>query len=233
MPLSERLLNFFFYVFAAAALGGGAAVALSRNIVRSAFALLTVLFAVAALYAFARADFLVVAQVLIYVGGIVVLIIFAIMLTHKITDVKVSNESSPGPASIVACACLFVLLVAAFVYGHHWDLAPKLRPGVFLATGARLDLAAELWMTQGDGKAGISEKNPTVLDGFVRLHASIRVPATRNALARFVVSKYDAKAKDPTLAWKELPERKFAYLTPTPQGGAMASADFEKLDEGK
>jgi NADH:ubiquinone oxidoreductase subunit 6 (subunit J) len=232
MPVSELLLNVFFYVFAAAALGGGAAVALSRNIVRSAFALLTVLFAVAALYAFARADFIVVAQILIYVGGILVLIIFAIMLTHKITDVKVSNESSPGPASIGACACLFVLLVAAFVYGHRWDLSPKPQPGVFLAVGTRADMAAELSMTQGDGKVGIPP-GKTVLDGFVRLHASIRVPATRRALARFVVSKYDANEKDPARRWKELPERKYTYLTPTPRGGAMASADFERLEEGK
>jgi len=232
MPLSELLLNFFFYVFAAAALGGGAAVALSRNIVRSAFALLTVLFAVASLYAFARADFIVAAQILIYVGGILVLIIFAIMLTHKITDVKVSNESSPGPASIVACACLFVLLVAAFVYGHRWDVSPKPQPGVFLATGARPDVAAELSMTQGDGRTGISEKNPTVLDGFVRLQASIRVPAAGNALARFGVSKYDAKEKDPAKCWKELPERKFSYLAPTPQGGARAAVDLERLEDG-
>src|SRR3972149_4685343 len=106
MRSSEIVLNAVFYAFALAALVGGAAVALSRNIVRSAFALLAVLFSTAAMYAFMRADFLVVAQIMIYVGGILVLIIFAVMLTHRISDVKLSNESSPGPAAVFACLCL-------------------------------------------------------------------------------------------------------------------------------
>ena len=113
MAFSELLVNVVFYAVAAAALGGGIAVALSKNIVRSAFALLTVLFSVAGVYALVRADFMVAAQVLIYVGGILVLIIFAIMLTHKITDVKLSNESSPGPVSITACARLRVVAMSA------------------------------------------------------------------------------------------------------------------------
>ncbi|HLY10404.1 MAG TPA: NADH-quinone oxidoreductase subunit J, partial [Planctomycetota bacterium] len=88
MAASDFILNVVFYALAAAAVGGAVAVATSRNIVRSAFALLAVLFAVAALYAVMKADFIAAAQVLIYVGGILVLIIFAVMLTHRITDVK-------------------------------------------------------------------------------------------------------------------------------------------------
>jgi hypothetical protein len=53
-----------------------------------------------------KADFIAAAQVLICVGGILVLIIFAVMLTHRITDVKLSNDSTPGPAAFsVLCAC--------------------------------------------------------------------------------------------------------------------------------
>src|SRR5687767_8241277 len=120
MPVSEILLNVFFYVFALAALGGAFAVAVSRNIVRSAFALLVVLFSAAAMYAFMRADFIVVAQIIIYVGGILVLIIFAVMLTHKITDVQLSNDSAPGPAALFACVCVFFSLVV-IVLTYRWD----------------------------------------------------------------------------------------------------------------
>ena len=51
MSASEAIVNVLFYVFAAAAVAGAVGVAASRNIVRSAFALLAVLFSVAALYA--------------------------------------------------------------------------------------------------------------------------------------------------------------------------------------
>jgi NADH:ubiquinone oxidoreductase subunit 6 (subunit J) len=102
MDAGELILNGVFYVLAIAAIAGAIAVATSRNIVRSAFALLAVLFSVAALYAVMKADFIAAAQVLIYVGGILVLIIFAVMLTHRITDVKLSNDSTPGPAAFCA-----------------------------------------------------------------------------------------------------------------------------------
>jgi NADH:ubiquinone oxidoreductase subunit 6 (subunit J) len=111
MDASDLWLNVFFYLFAAGALGGAAAVALSRNIVRSAFALLAVLVSVAAMYAIMKADFIAAAQVLIYVGGILVLIIFAVMLTHRITDVNVSNDSAPGLAAACACFCLMFSIV--------------------------------------------------------------------------------------------------------------------------
>ena len=99
MEISEIVLNVVFYVFAAIVVCSAVAVAWNKNIVRSAFSLLGVLFGAAALYAIMKADFIAAAQILIYVGGIMVLIIFAIMLTHRITDVKVSNESTPGPAA--------------------------------------------------------------------------------------------------------------------------------------
>ena len=110
MELGDLLLNAVFYIFAILALAGAVSVALSTNIVRSAFALLMVLFAVAALYAIMKADFMVAAQVLIYVGGILVLIMFAIMLTHKITNVNLSNDSTHGPVAVAVVVSLLMLL---------------------------------------------------------------------------------------------------------------------------
>ena len=124
MAASEILLNVFFYLFAAGALGGAAAVALSRNIVRSAFALLAVLVSVAAMYAIMKADFIAAAQVLIYVGGILVLIIFAVMLTHRITDVKMSNDSAPGLAAACACFCLLFSIVLILFALPNWRPDP-------------------------------------------------------------------------------------------------------------
>jgi NADH:ubiquinone oxidoreductase subunit 6 (subunit J) len=82
-----------FYAFAAFTVLCAAGVAFSTNIVYSAFALLGTLFGVAALYVFLAADFVAAAQFLIYIGGVLVVILFAVMLTHRIADVAVSNRS--------------------------------------------------------------------------------------------------------------------------------------------
>src|SRR5690349_7739032 len=138
MGTSELVLNGVFYVLAAAAIAGAVAVATSKNIVRSAFALLAVLFSAAALYAVMKADFIAAAQVLIYVGGILVLIIFAVMLTHRITDVKLSNDSTPGPAAFCACLCLLFSLVIVVRFTAKWRTDAE--EVAVLADGAEIGL---------------------------------------------------------------------------------------------
>jgi len=151
MGAPEILLNVVFYVVAAAAIAGAVAVAASKNIVRSAFALLAVLFSAAALYAIMKADFIAAAQVLIYVGGILVLIIFAVMLTHRITDVKLSNESTPGPAAFCACLCLLFSLVVVILFTAKWQRESE--EIVVRAAGNEVFLR----QYQADGATGLAE----------------------------------------------------------------------------
>ena len=87
------LVDVLFYVLAAVTVAGAAGVALSRNILYSAFGLLTALLGAGALYVLLSADFVAVTQLLIYIGGVLVLILFAVMLTSRITEVNVSNSS--------------------------------------------------------------------------------------------------------------------------------------------
>jgi NADH-quinone oxidoreductase subunit J len=82
-----------FYLIAGLTVLGALGVALSRNVVYSAFSLMGALLGAAGLYAFLAADFVAVVQILVYVGGILVLTLFAIMLTHQIAEVQVSNRS--------------------------------------------------------------------------------------------------------------------------------------------
>jgi NADH-quinone oxidoreductase subunit J len=89
MPLGALV----FYVIAALTIGSALIVALSRNITYSAFSLLGSFVGVVGLYAMLAADFVAIVQLLVYVGGILVLMIFAVMLTHRIDDVAVSNRS--------------------------------------------------------------------------------------------------------------------------------------------
>jgi NADH-quinone oxidoreductase subunit J len=69
-----------FALFASLTLGGGLMVVFERSIVRSAFSLMATLLGVAGLFLLLEADFLAMAQILIYVGGILVIILFGVML---------------------------------------------------------------------------------------------------------------------------------------------------------
>ncbi len=184
MGTEELLLNVVFYLFAIGAVVASIAVALSTNIIRSAFALLGVLFGVAAMYAFMRADFVVAAQIIIYVGGILVLIIFAVMLTHKITDVNVSNESAPGPAAVFAVLCvLFALCV--IIATRTWDRsapAESLTSMEKLAGDTKPTTAmVNVTLLQGDGTTGVL-KGGEVRSPFVVLRYEVtQAPSTAEA----------------------------------------------------
>ena len=111
MGIGELVLNVVFYALVVLAVVCAVAVCASRNIVRSAFSLLGVLVAVAGFYLVAFADFMMAIQVLVYIGGILVLLIFAIMLTHRIRDIHLSNDSTHGPGPFFAVLALAIALI--------------------------------------------------------------------------------------------------------------------------
>ena len=72
-----------FYGFSALAIGAALTILFTRNVMYAALCLFIALLGVAALYVLAGADFLAITQLLIYVGGVLVLLIFGVMLTHR------------------------------------------------------------------------------------------------------------------------------------------------------
>jgi NADH:ubiquinone oxidoreductase subunit 6 (subunit J) len=78
-----NLVQVLFYVMAFIALASAVYVAATKNLVRSIFMFFITLFALAGLYVLALADFVAITQIVIYVGGILVLILFAFMLSGK------------------------------------------------------------------------------------------------------------------------------------------------------
>jgi NADH-quinone oxidoreductase subunit J len=115
-----------FYAMAALTLGGAALVAFSRNIVRSAFALLATFLGVAGLYASLSADLVAVIQLLVYVGGVLIVILFAVMLTTRIAEVNLSNRS----LGVVSGLGLIVPVTAAlfWIAGAIPTAKPVARP---------------------------------------------------------------------------------------------------------
>jgi NADH-quinone oxidoreductase subunit J len=123
-----------FYMVAIVTVGSAAMVAFSRNIIYSAFSLLGTFAGVAGIYVFLGADFVAAVQVLIYVGGILVLILFAVMLTHRITDVEITNRAAGRIPGLVLVAVLLALLVQT-IRETPWAKAKEI---VYTPTSAKI-----------------------------------------------------------------------------------------------
>lgn len=100
-----------FYLISAFILGFGVLSVTSRKIFRSAIWLLFSLIGIAALYFWLQLEFIAAVQIVLYVGGIVVLIIFSIFLTQQ------SGKEMPGaPLKRILASILAVLFGFAFTY---------------------------------------------------------------------------------------------------------------------
>lgn len=128
--------------FGAAALTVAAAilVAMLPNILYSAVALLFSFAGVAGLYVLLSADFLAATQVLVYVGGILVLLLFAVFLSNRISDPKINNPTHFRLPAAVICLALFGVLSYTAVSTPF-----AVKAGAYLPTTANI---GELLMTR-------------------------------------------------------------------------------------
>jgi NADH:ubiquinone oxidoreductase subunit 6 (subunit J) len=155
--------SFFFLLMALVACLFAVAVVLSSNIVRMAFYLVVSLGAVAGLFFLAGADFLGALQLMVYVGGTLVLLVFGVMLTAR--QPFVSMKTTPAQwvvAAIVGGSLLAVLLQTALSV-DHWagsDRLPAERPAQAEPTAATLGLGLV-----GIRADKLEQQDPTVRDG--------------------------------------------------------------------
>ena len=114
-----NLVDIVFYVFAAITVISALVVVSTRNIMYAAFALMFTFFGVAGLYVLLNADFLAVTQILVYIGGILVLLMFGVMLTSKQTNVDIKNNIMQTlPASILTAALAGTMF--GIFYNAQW-----------------------------------------------------------------------------------------------------------------
>jgi NADH-quinone oxidoreductase subunit J len=106
----------FFWVFAIAALVAALLTILARNAVHSALFLISTLVAVAALFVLLGAEFIAGVQILVYVGGVMVLFLFVIMLVNVGAEERGSEELFNHPTQVAASAIILVVLSFGFIY---------------------------------------------------------------------------------------------------------------------
>jgi len=101
------MINIVFWFFVIMTIIAALMVVLSKNLIYAVVALLTTFLGVAAMYVFLWADFMAGAQVMIYIGGILILLLFGIMLTNRITSVRISHTNVQRGIGAVIVIAIF------------------------------------------------------------------------------------------------------------------------------
>ncbi len=116
IELSEPLHEIIFFLLEMGVILGSLGVVLLTNIVYSAFFLGLVFFCISLSYSILNADFVAAAQILIYVGAVNVLIVFAVMLINKPQSLKLFSPWTIGDKiTFIACLSIFFLLVTVIL----------------------------------------------------------------------------------------------------------------------
>jgi NADH-quinone oxidoreductase subunit J len=115
------LIMVIFLVLSAFTLAAGIMVVTVKNIIHSALWLIASFFTVAALYLLMEAEFIAIVQVLIYVGAISILVLFAIMLTRHVTGEGVRQLYQRWWIALIVTAALFAVLIVPTVVNYEWS----------------------------------------------------------------------------------------------------------------
>jgi len=100
------IYDFIFYLFATLTIVSALMVVSSDNIVRSAFYLLATFFGVSGIYVLLGADFVAVTQIMVYIGGILILLLFGVMFTSNITNVEIKKGTAKILPAVIGIGVL-------------------------------------------------------------------------------------------------------------------------------
>jgi len=118
----RRLFVFYFWLFTAAVVGGAIGCVTVRNVFHSALLLILSLVGVAGYFILVNAEFLAMVQVIIYIGGIMVLFLFGIMVSQNIIGTQLKQNTPHSPWAAAAAGVLFIVM---FFVGLFMTLTPS------------------------------------------------------------------------------------------------------------
>ena len=128
-----------FYLAGALTIGGAVGVVGTRNVVHAALFLLASLMGVAGIYLLVFAEFLALVQILIYGGAIVIVVLFALMLT-RLQEFDGEMENPQWPLAGLSAIGLFAIIAVA--------IAQTRRPQASIDTGPDIQMIGESLFTQ-------------------------------------------------------------------------------------
>ena len=133
-----------FYVFGFTAVAASVFMLATRNVLYAAFGLLITLLSVAAIFVLLFADFLAISQIMVYVGGVLVLILFGVMLSNRVQDRALESETMNRYSGLLVAGLLFA------------GLAYLIQTNEFVLPAAHLAADAQVGTTAGTAKSSIS-----------------------------------------------------------------------------
>lgn len=158
--------TFMFLLFALTACAFAVAVVVTANVVRMAFYLVLSLSATAGLFFLAGSDFVGAMQIMIYVGGTLVLLIFGVMLTAQGPFISMRTRAGEWLLGLLVGGSLLALLVSAAVSIPEWRAVPAdQQPAEARVTTARLGLG--LLGTRVDQLEQANEVKRTGMSGYL------------------------------------------------------------------
>jgi NADH-quinone oxidoreductase subunit J len=128
-----RLTLFYFWLFTSAVVGGAIGTVTMRNVFHSALMLILSLFGVAGYFILVNAEFLAMVQVIIYIGGIMVLFLIGIMVSQNIIGTQLTQNTPQTPWAALAAGVVFLVM---FFVGLFMTLRPSLNSGDALSSNA-------------------------------------------------------------------------------------------------
>ena len=142
----------FFWVFSIAAIFAGLLTVMARNTIHSALFLISSLVSIAALFILLHAEFIAGVQILVYVGGVMVLFLFVIMLVNVGSEERGSEEIFNRPRQVTTSVIFCALLVAGLIYAVNMGYE-----GFLKRDSLKLEAAA----AQAQQREAVFEKSAT------------------------------------------------------------------------
>ena len=150
------MAEFLFLVIAVLGLGAALGTVLARNLVHAALYLIGFFFAVACLFVLLEAEFLAAIQVLVYIGAVAILLMFAIMLTRNVQgDDTTTVPTAWKVPGLFAGLCLFAILA----FGVNNAISPTGK-GLWATSESRPSIAPP----SGPENAWVAERREAVND---------------------------------------------------------------------
>lgn len=126
----DLVVQISFGVVAALILGAALMVVIVRNIIHSALWLIATFFGVGMLYLLLQAEFLAVVQVLLYIGAVSVLVLFAVMLTRHINHPDEAILFQRWRLTLLVSAGLFAAVLVPTLFNHTWGIFADPEPQI-------------------------------------------------------------------------------------------------------
>ena len=160
----------FFWIFGLAAIFAGLLTVMARNAVHSALFLISSLVSVAALFVLARAEFIAGVQILVYVGGVMVLFLFVIMLVNVGAEERGRDEIFNNQRQVTTSLIFCLLLVGGVLYSVNrgyvgLQARAKISPETLVTEQAKRDQA---YAKSATGSSSITTDSQTIGNSLYR-----------------------------------------------------------------